>query len=37
MASIHVEENAAKAKQTTNDEQETFLMIVLGKTEGLFG
>jgi hypothetical protein len=37
MASIHVEENAAKAKQAANDEQENFLMIVLGKTEGLFG
>jgi hypothetical protein len=35
MASILVEENAVKAKQAANNEQETFLMIVLGKTEGL--
>jgi hypothetical protein len=35
MASILVEENAAKVKQATNCEQEACLTIVFGKTEGL--
>jgi hypothetical protein len=35
MAPIPVEENAAKAKQAANYEQEACLMIVFGKTAGL--